>query len=195
MDKGIEEEFFKSLAASCTYKDIKSLKLIAALRNSYFIHDKPLKELVRSNPNLEKLVIRNMRGLCPISIIKEFNWQYSSCKIKHLEFDNLNLNVNFSENMISYLIQDNSKFLSKIEFIKLAPFRVENSVQGWDTAEKMAKLVSKKLLKGRVQIDLSDDDPIKQYMENMKIRRGNDEQREDSDGSEERGTVWRAGMR
>ena len=128
LDKSIEEEFFTRFTTSCLYKNLKSLTLIAALRNSYFIHDKPLKDLVRSNPNMEKLVIRNMRGLCPISIIKEFNWQFSSCQIKHLEFDNLNLNVNFSENMIGYLLHKNTKFLSNIEFIKLTPFRVENSI-------------------------------------------------------------------
>ena len=61
-----------------------------------------------------------------------------------------------------------SKFLSKIEYIRLTPFRVENSSQGWEAAEEMTKLIGKRLTKGKVKIGLSDMDPIKQYMESMK---------------------------
>ena len=104
--------------------------------------------------------------------------------------------------MISYLTDCESQFLSNIEFIKLTPFRVENSVEGWEAAEKMAKLISKRMTKARVRLDLSDADPIKQYMESLKVRKFQERddfdisvtESEKSDVSRDNSTVWKTDM-
>lgn len=121
---------------------------------------------MKSNLCLEKLIIRNLRGLCPLGALKEFNWQSSSNSIKHLEFDELNLNVLFSATLLDHLEQ-NDLFLPALETFRLVPFRVENSDQGLEMVGKVTSLVQLRVKKKKVEIRLNSEHPIRNPLKDM----------------------------
>lgn len=123
-------------------KGLRAFTLQSVFKSSAFLAAESLDGLAQGN-NLEKLVIRNLRGFSPLSLIKKLQ-EARTTTLKHLVFDNLNMSQTFSEELLQMLKEPgrfSNDFLSSVEKLQMAPIRVEKSLAGDQILEEVKHLI------------------------------------------------------
>ena len=143
LDKKVTDAFLERLSNSMRAKRLKGVTMLTVFKCSAFLASESLNGVLDGNA-LEKLVLRNMRGYSPLSLLRKIAaLPTAEAKgLRQLVFENLNLNQSFSEELLQLLRQPSHPSLfTGLEKLMLAPLRVEKSSAGESLIDEIKTLV------------------------------------------------------